>query len=187
MRGGEELTIVGTGSKATTLYDYEVPPGVAPRYRARVTDVVAAGEVYASPWTTSAAAPTLPQDQCWLKDPYHPVLNRVVRITPPKFSRPQRRQITYGIGSDVAAVSHDGRRGVEGPVTFRSTSKAEDLALNALFASGRTLLLQDTLGRQWYLQFGDLGMDMKVTSPGDGSAVGYMHDLTLPAVEVGKP
>ncbi len=182
-------TAAGYTGTSVAVNDYEVPLGEAPTYRAQLVDVVSAEEAYSSPWT-SATGTALPQDRWWLKDPTNPALNRVVQVAPPfDLARPRPDQRTFGIGSDVAAVSHDGRRGVEGSITFRTDGKAAYKALEALLDSGRTLLLQHILGFQWFLSFGSASYRLAIAQPGAGAAapIRHYHEITVAVIEVRKP
>jgi hypothetical protein len=187
VRGATEVLFSGTGAAAVTIYDYEVPLGVSPRYRARVVEVLAGGEEYSSAWSTSGSIASLPTDRYWLKDLVNPGLNIAPQVRSWSLSRPRPEQRTYGIGSDVAAVSHDGRRGFEGTVPFRSKTRAEYAALEALLDTGRTLLLQDPQGRQAYLSFGAASYELLITTPDGSSPVGHLHDITVAAIEVARP
>jgi hypothetical protein len=187
VRGATEVAFPGTGSASVTVYDYEVPLGVSPRYRARIVDVLAGGEEYSSAWSTSPTIAAVPTDRYWLKDLVNPALNYSPRIASWSLSRPRPEQRSYGVGSDVAAVSHDGRRGFEGSVPFRTTSKAEYAMLDALLDTGRTLLLQDPQGRQAYMSFGQASYELRITQSDGSSPVGHFHDVTVAAIEVARP
>lgn len=186
VRGATEAAYSST---SVAVDDYAVPLGVAPRYRAQLVDVVSAGESYSSAWT-EATGTALPQDRWWLKDPQDPTLNTVVRVAPPfSLARPRPDQRAYGIGSKVAAVSHDGRRGVEGSITFRTDGKPAYEALEKLLNSGRTLLLQDILGRQWYLSFGDTTYKLAAAQAGigDSAPIRHYHETAVSVIEVREP
>lgn len=72
-------------------------------------------------------------------------------------------------------------------MTFRCNTKAEYAALDKLLNTGRTLLLQDTLGRQFYMSFGDATYEFKASKSIGVEPAGYWHDITVKATEVERP
>lgn len=174
--------------------DYEAPNGVPVTYEAQAwrddTDIVAGAWVGSSPATV-----TLPGDVWRLKDPLDPTNNMVVTVV--SISEVMGKPMTVadplatneGTPRHFAVVSHTGTRGSQLKVVFRTLDKATWLKLVGLWRGGRTLLLQNVHGRQWYVQLGPLTNDVIKAAPavGETSPIRHAYELPVDAVEVAPP
>lgn len=184
-------TAVPTANLGTfTVWDYEMPRGVVVSYRAQVVSIPA-GFPIASGYSTTATA-TLTVSGWWLKDPQFPALNMLIRVGPTSFVLRRRiPQKTYeGLGAATATVVTDGAKGDEGTIDVWSMTAERWAKLDALLSSGRALLLEDALGRAWYIQVGDNSESTLIQSKPTGSettSTRHFHTVTLPWTETSAP
>lgn len=174
--------------ETATLYDYEVLPYSTVQYRARASNVVS-GNNLASAWSAVDSETYNPQ-AWWLKDPIDPTRNRAVQIKDFRIRRPKPNVKGFPVGQTTITMSHDGVKGAVIDCTIFSLDSTAYAALSTLMESGRTLLLQDVLGRQWFVQPDDdiqWTMLRAVKLPGDLTPVRHAHELGVTLIEVGYP
>lgn len=180
-----------TANLATfTVWDYEMPRGVSVSYRAQVVSIPS-GFPIASAYSTTATA-TLTVSGWWLKDPQFPALNMLIRVAPASFVLRRRiPQKTYeGLAAATATVVTDGAKGDEGTIDVWSMTGERWAKLDALLSSGRPLLLEDALGRSWFVQIGDSSestlIQAKPTAT-ETTSTRHFHTVTLPWTETSAP
>lgn len=179
----------GYNQAQLVIYDYEAPIGVAVTYEARSwrddTDVVP------SAWVTASGGPwTLPATQWLLKDPLTPANNMTVKVIGIKDDEQKPITTAMPIGADKAVVTHTGVKSSIVDVTFRTLDQTTFDKLRALLRSGRTLLLQGVLGRQWYVQPGDkMSYEILKASPSVGETfpIRHAYEISVTMIEVEAP
>lgn len=187
VRGAFEIV---TANLATfTVYDYEMPRGVSVSYRSRVVADPAGGRVVSVNSTTATV--TLTPAGWWLKDPQYPGLNMLMRVAPDFTLRRKIPQKTYeGLGAVTATVVTDGAKGYEGSLTVWALTGERFAKLDALIDAARPLLLEDALGRAWYVQIGDDSdwalVHARPTAT-ETSAIRHLHSVTLAWTETAVP
>lgn len=79
--------------------------------------------------------------------------------------------------------------GYSGTCTFRTHNEAEFLALTAILDLNETLLLQNTLGRQWFVEVtGDYTEQQIIAAAAtDPFPTRHLHRLSVPFTEVEEP
>jgi DNA-binding transcriptional regulator YdaS (Cro superfamily) len=189
VRGLSAYQLPQPSQTSVTLYDYEATRGLAVQYRARVY-VISGLSTIAGPNSATSAATVAPTD--WrLKDPQDATRNITVRVQPGvKITFPKPLVVDYPIGQGTTAVSHDGVRMAVIAATLMTLTKVDYDALYLLLNSGRTLLLQDVLGRQWYVQPGDgvaFQMYRAVKLPAETTQVRHAHEADFTFIEVEAP
>jgi hypothetical protein len=115
--------------------------------------------------TTAAGAPleavlldettgryTLPALTWRVKDPLQPTVNYPVTVFEWDSAASKPATVTEGIEATKAVVTHGGSRGDRIQAKLRTLAAADYQRLLAALTSGRTLLIQGVLGRQWYVQ-----------------------------------
>lgn len=177
------------------IYDYEAPNGIPNTYEAQAwrddTDIVAGAWVGSSPATV-----TLPDDVWYLKDPLDPANNLVVSVV--SISETIGKPMTVadplstndpGSPRHFAVVSHTGTRGSQLRVVFRTLDRTTFNRLAGLWRSGRTLLLQNVHGRQWYVQPGPATKDVIKAAPaiGETSPIRHAYETAMDMTEVAAP
>lgn len=146
---GTPLPIADT-TVGVVVEDYDAHRGRPVSYRARaVTDF------NTSEW--SVAVVEIGVVGSHLKDPLDPTRNRQVDLLAP--FTPARRRPQTGhdvVGREEPLTTSEGFKGWECmSTTIQTASLAEYDAVDLMIASGRVLLLQDPIGRQWYIEVGD--------------------------------
>jgi hypothetical protein len=139
-----------------------------------------------APSATSSA--TVQPTSWWLKDPLDPSRNTPVSVADWKPSRPLRAGVfDVANRADPVVVSGIAR----GQAAIRTLSKASRDAVVLLLESRRVLLLQDVLGRSWYVKpaGGSIDEELVRARPAGGeiTPVRYAVNITVPLVEVAAP
>lgn len=187
VRGAFEIVTASLGT--FTVWDYEMPRGVVVSYRARVVSDLTGERVVSANSTTATA--TLAVAGWWLKDPQFPALNMLIEVAPPFPLRRRIPQTTYeGLGSTTATVVTDGARGYAGTLTVWSKTAERWAKLDTLIDSARPLLLEDVLGRAWYIQIGDASewaIGRAAPIVGETSPIRHFHTVVLPWTQVAAP
>ncbi|MCA1571939.1 MAG: hypothetical protein LC798_16835 [Chloroflexi bacterium] len=128
-----------------------MPLGVVRHYVARVV----VGGTVGSAYSGSVAAPAIPATRWWLKVVLDPARNIAPRISEFRFAKPRPQAVFDPIGRTDWVVITEGLQGATGSFVIATHNKAEYDQLLAATTSGQVLLLQDVLGRQWYIQLGE--------------------------------
>lgn len=171
-------------------YDYEVPAGVTAQYRA-VAAASEAGNAVTSPYSATLAQSTaLVISTWWLKDAVNPALNMQPIVAPPfDFRRKEAIQTFDPLGRAQSVFVSDGAKGIEGTISIWSKTKADYDKLQAILNNGRALLLQDPLGRSWWVKFGQQNWSLvrAVPAAGETTPIRHLHGVTMPFTEVSAP
>lgn len=171
-----------------SLYDYEVARNVSVQYRARVLAQL--------PYVASSAAGTSSTVShaatgWWLKDPLAPGLNHQPEVIPPfDYKRKNPSKVYDPLGRATSVVVSDGVKGIQGALNVRTQLKARYDKLEAILAPGRTLWLEDVLGRSWYIDVSDdFSWSWIKAQPavGETTPLRHFHEVALPFVQVGSP
>jgi hypothetical protein len=140
------------GLQSVTYPDYEAPSGATASYRARVEAPNEDGDMTLGDWSPVVSA-SMPQfTDWWLRDLSDPALSMPLHVAASSESDAKPAAVDYPLGSPAAVVTHDGVK--PGTIALRVflLDRAAHDKFRAVIALGRTLLLQDTLGMQWYVQ-----------------------------------
>lgn len=126
----------------------------------------------------------------WIKDPLTPANNLAVTMV---HMQPQR-QLSVGVfspkGRSTKVVGSGEIFGEEFEIVVRSLSKTHYNALQTLFRSGRTLLVQSVLDEQWYVRVtGPISRNLLKTNPAPGEVTRIRHayEISVPMTEVSSP
>lgn len=170
--------------------DYEVPSGATGGYRVRAEAEDQDGSRMVGDWSTmvSAAMPTF--TSWWLRDLADPSLSMALHTASMAGTMPVPGTSDYPLGSDAAVMSTDGiKKGTLKLQVFTLSQTAWD-SLLALLESNRTLLLQDTLGEQWYVRPSEFSYErLRAPALGAEAAAGqivrhaHSGELSLSVVE----
>jgi hypothetical protein len=178
--------------QALEYVDYEVPSTVTATYRAKVEAPNFDDDVLNSPWTAPLVTATMPAfDSWWLRDPLNPVgLSMRLHAAEATLKTPKPGTTDYPVGSDSAIMTHDGSKDDDLAMIVFLLNETVYNTFRALVDSGRTLLLQDVLGRQWYVQSGD-GTEYDILrsakDPSTPWPVRHAHKVSIQWVSVEKP
>lgn len=186
IRGG--FQIAADASMNATVYDYEAPLNQARWYRAAGFRTL--GSVRVSGDYSDVVTATPFSTKFWLKDPLSPSLN--MRIT--VYDDKPKQQRAQGVFSPLAAagtttfkvVVSGPRYGIEGDMVLVFVGNDADSGFddfNAIYESGRTLLLQYPTGEQHYVR---LGADVSQEWGLQSTKVQY-RKVTISYYEVVKP
>ena len=143
-----------------TLKDYEAAPGVPHTYRAYALS--ANKEIRSLAEVVGMVIP--PERGFWLKDPLNPASNLRIRFAEDDLiSTRSEEQGVFEPGGRRTAVVVSGiiRSDTISGWTIGVTSDAQRDAVLRLLNSGRTLLFQTPMGKQWYVR---PGADISVTN-----------------------
>lgn len=167
---------------AFDVYDYE-----APFYTDLLYRVAGWSDINASPFDVHATS--LEPDGNWIKDPLDPTRAMAVNIADWKLNRPEPQARHDLLGSDKAIVTSDGPKAYKGTLTLRTEDEDSYNALLALLGQSRRLLIQDVLGRQFYIRTGDLDFEWlrAITVGEDRHPARHLHRITVPWNEVRAP
>lgn len=91
----------------------------------------------------------------WLKDPADPAKTIRLFVTAgPKVNERRRQTAHLPLGASAAVVVKDAAPGITTiRITLYLKTDAERVAILTRKQDGRTLLYQDSVGHQWYVQF----------------------------------
>src|SRR5262252_1125266 len=175
------------------MYEYEIPRGKTIYYRARVSSTWNANFVVSDLSPVVSVAPTF--NSFWLKDPTDSTRNIAIMIDNFKLTYAKPNVVSYPVGTswpanvNTTVMSHDGVKSAKLSGTIHSLNATQYAALQLLISSGRTLLLQDVLGRQWYVQPDDnisWAMLRAVKLPTETTPVRHAHELDINFIDVGS-
>lgn len=149
--GGSSL--VPSGTLEATLEDYAAPRNLTVLYRVRAIGTLA-GDVVASPWSSSVSAGITNDLTFWLKAVSDPSLNRGSVKVQPGFTGEPEEQIGVfrPIGRRNAVVISSGLQGEDGRLDIRTGSTSEFEEMWALATHTGTLLLQMPDSSQKYIR-----------------------------------
>jgi hypothetical protein len=132
IRNGEPATFT---AGAWSDYDYETPMDVAVTYQ-----VLSADQTTVQATSSAATLPSL--DRTWLKDPAHPELNMVLKVTSLEQLDRDVPQGVFQVAGRTYPVVTSGRRFAPiGELVCYTETLAERQTLLNIVASGRTLQL----------------------------------------------
>lgn len=175
-------------SQVDTIVDHLAERGRVIGYRARAILTNPDVGVNTSPWSATATI-TLAVDGAWIKCPADSTLDRRIALIPPL-------DITYSapaavhddiIGRRTPIVSAGVAKAAKGTFNLAVDGDSEHDAVKRLIESRMTLLLQDTVGRQWFfLPVGDVGWSLLRAQPVAGSSypIRKYINVSVPFVEV---
>lgn len=144
---------------------------------------------------SSSSSVTITTTSWWLKCPETPSLNTTIvvldwkpkRAAPAAVFNPVR---TNGVDNPRSVVLRGPKLGVQATLGARTLSEAQFNALTAILEASKTMLLQNTLGQQWYVELaGDYDFpQLRATStPSEVYPTRFAHDWSIPLVEVDVP
>lgn len=147
---------VNQTDQTVTFYDYQ-PSGVTRHYRIRAKTTNNLGDPVASDWSSAQNATMAAFTSWWLRDltAAPDVLSMALRVADAKIREPKPQTVAYGLDDAAATVTHDGIKSDVLSITARLLDSASYDTFRAMMAGGRTLLLQDIDGQQWYVQSAD--------------------------------
>ncbi len=147
----------------SVLWDWEAPPGIPVKYRARNLKAFALGEWGSSDWVQSSNA-QWDTDQWWIKHPRLYGLNVTIKVrSQATYTRVAQQGVFKVLNREDPVVISGGKRALpNGEITFRSLTTAERDALDALLDEDDALLLQAPPTHGWpdrWVRFGDLSRE----------------------------
>lgn len=170
------------------VYDHEALIGVDALYRARAyrddTDLAAGA------WAVDGTGPHVLSAGSWrLKDPLDPSVNMVVSVAEWAPTHPRPAIVTDGIEAEKAVVVQGGLRSARINAVIRTLDRDVYDRVWARLTSGRTLLIQGPLARQWYVQPLDVTPRILRAAPsvGEASPIRHAHEIEVQFVEVEAP
>lgn len=146
------------------------------------------GSVTSSASTVIGITPAPPS--WWLKCPTNPALNQAVTVTSWQMTEVRQVARHVPVGRTRSVVLRGPSVGDEGTLGIRVLSEAKNEALKALLNAGATLLLQNVLGEQWYIEVAAGASRHQVRAAKDSTEVfpvRFFYEWTIPAVEVDVP
>lgn len=177
--------------QSLTYVDYEVPAFTVATYRAKIEAEDFNGDMLNSPWSNLVTATMVAFDSWWLRDPLDPgTLTMKLRVNTAKLQTPKPGTTDYPVGGTAAVMTHDGSKNDIVNLTLQLLSESEYDLFRSMVDSGNTLLLQDVLGHQWYVQASD-GVQYEflraVKTPSEPWPVRHAHSVNVDFVSVEKP
>lgn len=168
--------------------DFTASPGATISYRARVDAEDLNGDELLSAWSATDTASMPSTKTWWLRDPQG-TLSIPIHVS--GFRETDERPMTsdYPLGSDAAVVTHDGmKRGGIALSGFTLTKVAYD-GLKALTKLDGTLLLQDNIGNQYWIQSVKVDYERLLSQPlaSETTPVRNANQFNMEAVQVTKP
>jgi hypothetical protein len=171
--------------------DYEVPALATGTYRAMIEALNQDGDPINSGWSVETSEDMVAFDSWWLRDPLDAGnLTMKIRVNKATITVPKPNTTDYPVGSDSGVMTHDG---VKEPVInceIQLLDEAQYEMFRAMVDSGATLLLQDVLGRQWYVQPDD-GTEYDILraakTPLESWPVRHAHKVSIDFVSVERP
>lgn len=178
-------------TRTLTYADYEVPSATTATYRARAEGDNQDGDPIAGDWSTTASATMAAFTDWWIRDLSSPgALSMPIQVASKTEDEAKPQTVDFPLDSDAAVVSHDGTKRPALDLEMWLLSKYEHDLFREIIGTGRTLLLQDTLGQQWYVQTGERTRYEQLRAapaPGDTAAVRHAHRVDVRFVSVEKP
>jgi hypothetical protein len=126
----------------------------------------------------------------WLRAPLDEDLDTAVRVESWD-KRKLKESATFTVsGRDKPVVLRGTVNAIAGTLVVRTQSEEEYDAVEALIDAGQTLLLQNVIGEQWYLEVtGEVPVPQRLASPTATEAypVRHLHNWSIPLTEVDAP
>lgn len=174
-----------------TYADYEVPALDSANYRAKIEAEDFAGDMQNSPWSSIATATMAAFDSWWLRDPLDPgEMSMRIRVVEATLTTPKPNSVDFPVGANAAVMTHDGSKTDAIRVTVDLLNEEDYEMFRALVDSGNTLLLQDVIGHQWYVQVDDGNQYdylRAVKTPSEPWPVRHAHRSSVNFIGVEKP
>lgn len=171
--------------------DGEVPSNAEVWYRARVEAENQDGELMTSVYSPIQRITVPVYTAWWIRLPQDlEAGNTTVRVRELTFDRPRPQTAEFPLEDTLAVVTHDGLKGSVLNTSIDLLSEAEYATLWSMFEDGRTLVIQDVLGRQWYVQMGDQSrseMYRAYKTPGETWPLRHAHNIEVSFTEVARP
>lgn len=142
-----------------TFKDDTVTPQRPRKYRVQTRAYGLAGDRFVSGWGPASAEVELVADTWWLKDVSDPTRNLAIRVVgspEPDIGTTNTATVFQPLGSDYPKVVTGGFKADTIPLDI-IVEQDENVALNRLLKSGKTLFLQSDVDRCWWVRpVGDL-------------------------------
>lgn len=171
--------------------DGEVPSGAEVWYRARVEAENQDGELMTSVYSPIQRITVPVYTSWWLRDPVDiENSNMPIRVRSFTFDRPRPGSTLYPIETSLAVVSHNGVKGAVLDMEIDLLTEEVFDAFWVMIESGRTLILQDVHGRQWYVQPGEQSRTELYRAyplPSEQWPTRHAHMTEMSFIEVGRP
>lgn len=178
----------GGALAGSSVTDYEVPARTTVSYRARMSGITGGTRlagVYSSVVTVSLS-PT----SWWVKDIVSPLTRWPAPVADGfKLTTPVQAGTFDTVGGAGAAVviAEAQARAQRGTLAIWVKSALAEASLLAMLVPGRTLLVQDVLDQQWYVQvYADWDQTF-VRSPSATLPREHVYQLDVPVVVVARP
>lgn len=170
--------------------DYEVPGGVQATYQAQIEAENGEGNMVSSGWSTPPDFVTPPvPTSWWLRDPLDPDMSMPIRAGSAKLMPAKPNTKDYPIGATAAVMTHDGVKADDVDMLVDLLDEDAYAMFRMLTGSGATLLLQDTFGRQWYVQPDTIEYEVMraAKQPSEVWPTRHFHRVRITFVSVEKP
>jgi hypothetical protein len=140
-----------------------------------------------SPPSTLAEVFTEPTEW-WLKCPVDPALNQRITVSMWNPTKAKRRARFEPVGQTRAVILRGPTLGVDATLSLRTLNSVQHAAVEALVDSGATLLLQNVIGQQWYVEVsGDIPEQFRLSYPDEAYPVLHFYEWQIPLTEVALP
>jgi hypothetical protein len=171
--------------------DYAVPSQATVTYRARIVAMNHDGDMLGSPLANPVSVTMQAFTNWWLRNIQTAAEDSiVVKVSKLGGSLLNPQTVDHALDDDAAVVSGEGFRGSRLAVGIWVLSPEDwDMFLHIL-TSGDVLLLQDVIGRQWFVRPGDTvdyEMLRAVTLAPHTTPVRHAHHVELEFIEVDEP
>lgn len=188
---GATWELVRFPASGLTVTDYEAQPRTSIRYRARFRGTNGSGVRIAGAYSGTATVSTAPI--YWiLRDVQDPTKFAVVYVNDGlRIPHPIGAGVFDTVGSgdgEAIVISEPTERAARYTVELWVKTAAQRTAVSAMLRPGRTLLLQDVLDQQWYLQLVDSGATWEfLRSPHATNPREHAYKTSIEVATVGRP
>lgn len=171
--------------------DGEVPSGAEVWYRGRVEAENQDGEAMTSVYSAIQRITVPVYSSWWLRIPSDlDAGNMAIRVREFSFDRPKPQNVGFPVEDTLPVVSHNGLKGHDLAATFDLLNADDFAAFWAMAETGLTLILQDVLGRQWYVQIGETTRaELYRAYPlaFENTPIRHAHSVEAELIEVARP
>jgi hypothetical protein len=168
--------------------DGEIPSAAEVWYRAKVEADNQDGEPMTSVYSPVERIIVPVYTAWWLRDPLDmPDSNMIVRVKSSVAERPKPQSVGYPLEGSTAVVSHDGVKGRVWSLEIDLLNEGDYATFWQMIESGHTLVIQDTLGRQVYVQPGETTREEMMRAyktPFEQWPIRHAHTVELTFIEV---
>lgn len=171
--------------------DGEIPSNAEVWYRAKVEAENQDGDPMTSIYSPVQRIRVPVYTAWWMRLPQDlDAGNTTIRVRELTSDRSRPQSLEYPLEDSLAVVSHDGLKGSVLNMSIDLLSQEAYLLFWSMFEDGRTLVIQDVLGQQWYVQPGDQTrseMYRAYKTPSEVWPLRHAHNTEVSFIEVARP